>query len=856
MFQVRLIHLIGSYTIYMSFRMAASGLCLPVLQFILYMNGAYIIPCVAQLNVSRQPGFGKDSLTFRITGKRDVSVKNMRVTLPPLQGQTRALMKQIPPKLTLKPARPSLTRPEPVPTLLPPKTAGMEDHIRNLHKILPCLSCKGRCGNNDRVPKRHHGSCDCHESCVRFSNCCPDIIHMCPQLQINMTTMELLGTEKQTECYTRGSCHSEAKYRLINTCFYNNQVCERSSKSIKTAVPVVDLKTNLSYSNAVCALCNGADTLLSWKIKYEKNAACSSNCSLFHDWNKFSDKLERFHPPLKLEPRHRCYIKSKLRDKCHFSFPQNDIRLACEQGGQSLVHVLKPQDRINNYKNYFCALCNFENIFKLRCGFLTLKLICGNVEVYSLQKLFTVNSYSGIESNICKENEVYIEREQSCQKLVTFKMDHVISYFEVNISLNITDGSELPIEKASSLIKIAEEVYENLQFFIIESRRNWKQGLDYLNIGAKEADNFNGNFVDVSIKISEMWYNISGNSTHTISLLVSVIDKTCNYVEYSLVNTSFNMFGDVEIHNGLKSSPGGYFIKNESIFVCNRKINNWMYNPVLGWVTIISMSISVLSLIIYIVLYNCFPTGNCGLLMLVCCLLVSHLSFLIGPQLTINYAACYVAGALLHYGFLSGFSWMTTIAFDVFYSVNRAAKLEKPTDQKTSVKKLLFPWFFPTLILLVSVAVDLIGEPLIPGQWLPLYGRSLCWFNSNTALLLYFVAPAGVYVLITFILTVITAVMLWFTLKNPPSVEQGRFSVFLKLFVITGLSWTFAFIAVPLENTVMFTLFVICNAGQGFFLLLAIWIPKIRREGSVTSSNMTGTTSANQKSSFSVNHGN
>ena len=251
-----------------------------------------------------------------------------------------------------------------------------------------------------------------------------------------------------------------------------------------------------------------------------------------------------------------------------------------------------------------------------------------------------------------------------------------------------------------------------------------------------------------------------------------------------------------------------------------------MYSPVIGWITIVSMSISAICIIIYIILYFLYSSSpNRQMFQLSCCLLLSHVTFLVGPQLSFSYPACYAAGLLLHWAFLLSFSWVAAVAIDLIHRVCKAAKLQKTSNKKTPVTKLLLPFLMPSLILITSVAV----ESKLPVEWRSQYGTNICWFNSNNALLIFFVAPVALYVLITALLTIVTAVKLWITMKDPDGKEKNKFVVFLKLSIITGSSWIFGFISDPSENTVLFILFVILNASQGLFLLLLIWLPKLQK---------------------------
>ena len=721
----------------------------------------------------------------------------------------------------------------------------LDDLIINLHKDLPCLSCKGRCGNATIFKQPiynfdERGACSCDVGCVKFGNCCPDIIQMCPELGINMTSVELLTSQQPiTECYEEGLCWGEAMYSLINTCPYTYGVWERTKESMKTAVPVVDLNSKISYTNALCALCNGVTNMIPWEIKYfpfgcptDDILLCPEyNTSDVLDWNVMADNIFRFHPPPGLTPVHWCFREPTI-DNCDNSWPDDDIRKACEFGGQSYVFVPKDTDSrtyTENYKNYFCAICNYEDVFNLRCLYRIDVYVCSDPIVYSMQKLFSVNSKSGLTSDImCPEGELYIETEQKCHKLETLALDEVKPFFLMNMVLHINDVNDLPQDRASYLISEVQDKNFSFTFYIGDCYRRWEQGLDYIQVGGKKSANSTQSFIYDVLNITEIWEYIHKYNSHGSSLIISLMDSKCVYKPYNLSDVTFDMTGIAKIEKTEERKPGEYYILNNTVYICvNTSEANWMYSPVIGWITIVSMSISAICLIIYIILYFIFSSSpNRLMFLLSCCLLLSHVTFLVGPQLSFSYPSCYAAGLLLHWAFLLSFSWMNAIAFDLLHKVSLAAKLQKTSSKKTPVSKLLLPFLVPSLILITSVAIE---ESKLPVEWRPQYGIDLCWFNGNNALLIFFVAPVALYVLLTALLTIVTAVKLWITMKDPNGKEKNKFVVFLKLSIITGSSWAFGFIAVPSENPVLFVLFVILNASQGLFLLLLIWLPKLRR---------------------------
>ena len=734
--------------------------------------------------------------------------------------------------------------------------------ISLLHRNLPCLSCKGRCGSTEDIPAdifNEKGACTCDKSCVKFGNCCPDITHVCPELNIKMTSFELLTRSKKTECYSKGRCHQEAMYLLINDCpFSKCNVCQRTNKNAKTGVPVVDLDTNISYSNALCALCNGATNLIPWEIKYN-----AMGCQIRDECNipapdvwtpDLANIIDRFHPSPLLRPRQRCNGITWKISACSNKWPQDIFRQACENGGFSLVYFEEPRNLIiKNYKNLFCAICNFEEIQKLKCNFMVTSMVCDDPKVFSLEKLFSVGSDHGMQHSMCKEGETYIEKENRCREVHVFDSDQFKPFFEAQMILHYRDETELPFDRASALIKSVEREYNDLDFYIGRSNRNWEHGLDDVRLGATKDMNFTGNFISTAVNITNLWTELQKYNKHGMTLIISTINKDCEYLSYNLSAATFDEKGSVNILGGPAKEPGQYHVINNTIYTCIEKSDTWIYSSTIGWVTIISMTISVICLIILLILKCVYPsTGKNIIIILSVCLLVSHMSFLIGPQLQISYPACYMAGVILHWAFLASFAWMAAIAFDICFLVTRAEKLER-TSQKSSHWKLLLPFLFPTFTVIVSIAIE---ESTLSHPWRPLYGSSLCWFNSNNALLIYFVAPVGVYVLVTAILTIVTAVKLCYITQDLRQAERDRFGTFVKLSVLTGLSWTFGFIAVPSGNVVLFILFVVLNASQGLFLLIAIWAPTLRKRIQSSDFSLSGTKLTSLRSGSRSNEAN
>lgn len=146
---------------------------------------------------------------------------------------------------------------------------------------------RGKLGCGRVITKFAH-ACRCDEQCTWFGDCCPDFWTNCPKQAALTKSQALLPKRSAAKClpaivsYYKPTNTSIIKImvrnvRVIGSCPTNfadhtiKQKCEKETTRLTTEeiIFVTDTKTNVTFPNVFCALCNGISlsNLLSWDLR-------------------------------------------------------------------------------------------------------------------------------------------------------------------------------------------------------------------------------------------------------------------------------------------------------------------------------------------------------------------------------------------------------------------------------------------------------------------------------------------------------------------------------------------------------------------------------------------------------------
>nr|XP_008108256.1 PREDICTED: adhesion G protein-coupled receptor L3 isoform X10 [Anolis carolinensis] len=214
-------------------------------------------------------------------------------------------------------------------------------------------------------------------------------------------------------------------------------------------------------------------------------------------------------------------------------------------------------------------------------------------------------------------------------------------------------------------------------------------------------------------------------------------------------------------------------------------------------------------------------------------LFVAELLFLIGINRADQPIACAVFAALLHFFFLSAFTWMFLEGVQLYIM------LVEVFESEHSRRKYFYlvGYGMPALIVAVSAAVDYRS-----------YGTGkVCWLRLDTYFIWSFIGPATLIIMLNVIFLGIALYKMFHhtAILKPESgcldninFEDNR--PFIKSWVIgaiallclLGLTWAFGLMYINESTVIMAYLFTIFNSLQGMFIFIfhCVLQKKVRKE--------------------------
>lgn len=266
----------------------------------------------------------------------------------------------------------------------------------------------------------------------------------------------------------------------------------------------------------------------------------------------------------------------------------------------------------------------------------------------------------------------------------------------------------------------------------------------------------------------------------------------------------------------------------ECLYDCNRADDMFQFNDSESYFTLTCLIISITSLVITLIIYISFPqllnTPGKLLICLVIFLLLGQTLFIISSKVEHISALCKTVAVAEHFCFLAAFCWMNVIAVDLWMTFsNRFVTLGTSNKEtKRFALYFLYAWLTPVIIVTTSVVLDFVDVGPSFSYLKPHYGYRACWISSKYSLILFFAGPLALFKLLDITAFIFTAVHIARAKREGAMASKNKsacsFVINLKLSLILGLTWVFAFVANVSDETVLWYMFIIFNGLQGFFI--------------------------------------
>ena len=296
---------------------------------------------------------------------------------------------------------------------------------------------------------------------------------------------------------------------------------------------------------------------------------------------------------------------------------------------------------------------------------------------------------------------------------------------------------------------------------------------------------------------------------------------------------------------------GEFEFAHGGMLVCLPEETSQKFSFALGWVGVSGLALSCLAMILHLVAFSMVATlrnmiGKC-LASLCISLLAAYTAFLLNFTETQEPVLCTIIASAMYYFFLCSFAWMTTIAFDVWYTFRLTQKELRVAGGEKNHRFLLcsaVSWLAPAVCLAAMLILDQLQPFAIPENYLPGLGGKYCWFSHRKSLLVFFATPMAILTLVNVVFFTLTAVIIFNMSKNIASSaamagskkRKKTYISFLRLAVLMGLTWTSGIVAGALDLVWVWYIFVILNSLQGVFIFIAFTcrnkvLAEVRRKG-------------------------
>ena len=666
---------------------------------------------------------------------------------------------------------------------------------------------------------------------------------------------------------------------MVDTCS-NGSTCEFSNQlneDVNGFVPMYDIHRGVHYISGHCAICNDARQVIPWSVtlgcmedyNYDQYDNHENNDDvIINSTKEFTD----------LTQSTRCcmVLYSNPGDSRSCIPPPWYYSSTCPQtcGNDHLKNLceLGPKDVVvsNNlvYKNVHCALCNAGQLHENIGQTFTYDVALTLVFDFDPRKGLTVGKHPIPE---CSLSQVYVPDERICQCHPGFVPDGSDCIpGPVNITAIVT--GTLSVEPTNQMVDAVfqEKMYleRNLLRDVVHimdtfnvTRHHLKGtselqvandtvivenifecNCDFSSLGTKEEET---EFKEIMEKLTRRTF-VEFLVNRSIQLLsiqssISVEFGDSSNLNISEIQCTWLLYGSDQIISGNGTmtvvsttrnyTSGMYEVLDQTVIVCETNLDflkepNSNTNNLLNLTTLVCFCTSITCLIARIILHFVVTSfrnkpGRIQL-QLTIALLLAFVMVLVGPSMVDIPDACITAAILMAYGFLAAFIWMNVIAVDTWLVFRPSSAFShSDEEQRSLIVHYALGWGIPILLVLLSLGMNYSDVDV---NFRPEFGGSRCWYTQRYAMLIHFGIPIATSILVNVCLYIITSINLHRAFKNATSVIRAdgyHFGIYVRLFILMGITWIFGFISAFTDQIVVDFIFVILTSLQGLFLFIS-----------------------------------
>ena len=178
---------------------------------------------------------------------------------------------------------------------------------------------------------------------------------------------------------------------------------------------------------------------------------------------------------------------------------------------------------------------------------------------------------------------------------------------------------------------------------------------------------------------------------------------------------------------------------------------------------------------------------------------------------------CKIVAICVHYLYLSSFTWMNVMSYDVHNTFTTLLKHSKDNTKRFKFYS-MYAWMLP----LVIVCSGFIIDKMMSTSWRPAYGSNICWISNSNGLIAFFLLPVAALVFSNVLMYIRTSWVIFRGKRSSTKIFNKRdkceILIYVKLSIIMGLTWVFAYVALIFNEDVLWYMFIIFNGSQGLMI--------------------------------------
>ena len=248
-------------------------------------------------------------------------------------------------------------------------------------------------------------------------------------------------------------------------------------------------------------------------------------------------------------------------------------------------------------------------------------------------------------------------------------------------------------------------------------------------------------------------------------------------------------------------------------------------------VSFICVCFSIVSLLVTIVIYVSFSElqsqpGINNVILSISLLLAQALYQFGTGQRSLSQWACAVVGAISHFLWLSVIFAMNVCSIYMFTIFKKNVQLLPNFHWRQTVRNILYIVSASLFFVVISLIVSLVSTEGADSGY---GGGVICYLSSYVTHLVTLILPLAIVLTVNISLFAYVVVKLTKANKSSNStfnLQRNYFAVYARLSTLTGITWVVGFLQLVIESEVIEYLFIILNASQGVFIMVAFVLNK------------------------------